>query len=163
MKSDSIITSRLQLREIEECDTDLIVNWRSDPEVYQYFCSPHMITRQEHLQWFHERYMKNPNHISYIATETVSNNSIGVFGISRESELADSVEVSYLLDKSAQGKGYAGEAVLGMLEFAKNQWYSTKAVAEIHKDNHASLKMIQRLSFVEDAMHEDFRIYKRVL
>lgn len=159
----NIETDRLQLREIAECDSDLIVKWRSEPDVYPFFCSPHRITKEEHLQWFNNRYLKDDNQISFIVIEKISKEPIGVFGIKKESTSSEHVEVSYLLDKKAQGKGYAQEAILGMIEFAKCQWNSSIVMAEVHKDNTASVKVVERLAFKRESLKGNFWTYKKDL
>lgn len=158
-KADNIFTDRLKLREIMEGDTDIIVRWRSNPEVYQFFYSPHLITKEEHLQWFYGRYLNDSDQISFIALEKLSKNPIGVFGIKRID--FERVEVSYLLDEMAQGKGYAGEAVVAMITFARRKWAVSRAVAEIHKDNVSSIKMIRRLQFNLKETHGTFLVFER--
>lgn len=154
-----IMTERLLLQEITEKDTEQIVQWRAEPDVYRFFRFPHAITEEEHLKWFHKIYLPDKNQISFMLIEKKSNKQIGVVGVKRIG--SDSAEASYLLDKTAQGKGYASEAVQRITEFLKEYWGCKKVIAEIHKGNHASIKMIQKLGFQKKFSHGNFEIFER--
>lgn len=158
-KEKELYTERLLLREITEKDTDKIVCWRSNPDVYRFFRSPHALTKEEHLKWFHEIYLRDDEQVSFIVFEKESCKKIGIVGVKRTEK--DCTEVSYLLDKMAQGKGYAHEAVQKLMEFSKIYWNCTRATAEIHKENHASSKMIRKLGFQKKSLQGDFEIFER--
>ena len=156
-----IETERLTLRGIEERDTDIIVKWRSDPAVYRYLGSPHPLTVQEHERWFREIYSFDSNRWDWIAEGKADKAPIGLFGIKRESREAKECEVSYLLAPEAQHKGYAGEALDGLLEWAKTNCGAREATAKIHVDNAASLRFIEKLEFQRNM--SDFVLYRKTL
>ncbi len=139
-----ITLKRLILRGIDETDTEAIVKWRSEPEVYKYFKFPHRITAEEHLRWYNNRYLLNENRFDWICLEKESGNRIGVFGLIKES---NKVEVSYLLASEAQHKGYASEAILGLIRYASTTWGIKQVIAEIHKDNNSSIFLVEKLGF----------------
>ena len=56
------------LKEITLDDTELIVQLRSEPEVYRYFLSPHRITVSEHIKWYTEHYLSDPDRIECTAS-----------------------------------------------------------------------------------------------
>ncbi len=153
-------SDRLTYREISEKDSETLVAWRSDPEVYKYFLSAHKITLEEHLNWYFNRYLQDDDRIDYIACEQTSGEPIGVFGIKKR---RDGAEVSYLLKKQSQGKGYAGEAVCWLMETAKATWGIAKAIAEIHLENTPSIRLAERLGFERVAQSGNFLIYEKVL
>ena len=154
---DTIETSRLLLRGIDETDADAIVKWRSVPEVYQYFKSPHQITKEEHLNWYHKRYLFNDRRFDWMCLEKDSNERIGVFGLSKESD--DVAEVNYLLAPEAQHKGFAKEAVEELVRYAAIQWGTSKVIAEIHDNNSPSIQLAQRLGFHAESKEGPFTIY----
>ena len=112
---DIITTQRLYLRGIDEEDAAWIVKWRSDPEVYRFFKSPHRITLEEHLQWFNNNYKHNSSRYDWMCIEKDSGTRAGVFGLVRESECA---EINYILAPEAQHKGYATEAIGALIKYA---------------------------------------------
>ncbi len=158
-----LITDRLYLDEITEQDTTLIVTWRSNPEVYKYFLLPHPLEIEEHLNWFHYRYTLDENCLNWMATIKSQKERIGVFGIKKKKGRLVTVEVSYLLAPGYQGKGYAGEALEKIIEFAKNEWKAIEAVAEIHVENKESLKFATNLGFERFEKKGNFAVYKRRL
>ena len=105
---DIIQTERLILRGINETDAIKIVEWRSDPEVYRFFKSPHKITVREHVAWYNNSYLPNENRFDWMCIEQSSGKRIGVFGLVRDEDLC---EVNYLLASEAQHKGFAAPAV----------------------------------------------------
>lgn len=154
--ADKILTERLFLCGIEETDAAQIVKWRSDPAVYRFFKSPHQITMEEHLHWYRNSYLLNPNRLDWMCLEKETQTAVGVFGVSRDGEQA---EVSYLLAPEAQHKGYAAEAVQGLVRFAFEKWHCRRVVAEIHKNNEASIRMIKKLGFKQIIENDPFFVY----
>ena len=73
-------SERLILRGITEDDAPEIVEWRSDPEAYKFFRSPHRITMNEHLSWYRNNYLSNENRFDWMCFEKSSGRKIGVFG-----------------------------------------------------------------------------------
>lgn len=155
--TDIIETERLRLRGIDGTDAPLIAAWRGDPAVYRYFKNPRKITEEEHLRWYRERYLPDEAREDRMCL-TEDGERIGVFGLIRE---GDEAEVSYLLAPEARGKGYASEAVNGLLRYAKETWGIRRATAEIHKDNGPSLALARRLGFTPAGETGDFIIFEK--
>lgn len=153
---DTIETGRLFLRGIDESDAELIVEWRSVPEVYRFFKSPHKITVDEHLDWYRNSYLNNSERFDWICIEKESKKRIGVFGLTRE---GDKAEVNYLLAPEGQHKGFAAEAVQKLIEYAAENWNSRQVIAEIHRDNKPSLDLAEKLGFNVISEDEPFVIY----
>lgn len=153
-----IETERLLLRGINESDAELIVKWRSEPDVYKYFKAPHKITVDEHLYWYHNRYLSNENRFDWICIEKKSEQRIGVFGLYKEDYKS---EVNYILAPEAQHKGYATEAIQKLIQYAADIWNSKKIIAEIHKDNKQSIILAERLGFVLIYSDDPFVIYEK--
>lgn len=156
-------TDRLFLDEITEQDTELIVTWRSDPEVYKYFLFPHLLKAEEHLKWFRDKYILDGNRLNWMAVTKAKGEHIGVFGIKRQENNLASVEVSYLLAPEYQGKGYAREALGQVMWYAEKVWGAKEAVAEIHAENKESLKFARNLGFEYLRKKGDFALYIRKL
>lgn len=152
-----IYTERLMLRCINESDAETIVKWRSEPDVYKYFKNPHKITVEEHLNWYRNSYLSNPNRFDWMCFDKNTQNPIGVFGLVLENQVA---EINYILSPIEQHKGYAKEAVKGVINYAVENFKVKHFIAEIHRDNEASIKFARNMSFVLDRETEEFVIYK---
>lgn len=153
-------TVRLTLRGITEKDTGAIVTLRSDPNVYQYFVSPHQITEQEHMMWFKNNYIFNEDRLDWIALDR-NNNLIGVFGVKRESKDSKEVEISYILAPQQYGKGYASEAATRLIRFCREEWKCVCVTAEVHEDNNDSRRFAEKLGFTKTVKNGSFIIYRK--
>ena len=151
-----IETQRLLFRGIEEQDAAFIVELRSDPDVYKFFRSPHLISIDEHINWYKNSYLINVNRFDWICIEKDTGKKIGVFGLVLEERVA---ELNYLLSPEAQHKGFATEGVKRLIEYAKDKWPVHSVIAEIHKDNVPSLSLVQRVGFKFVRNNGDFSVY----
>lgn len=152
MKSVPVLkTERLVLRGINESDTDFIIGLREKPEIYRFFTSPHKISKEEHLFWFQESYLKDINRIDWIGIDSIKI-PVGIFGIKRNAKTSIDAEISYILSPDEYGKGYASEAVMRLIEYCKVEWNTKVLTAEIHIDNFESLRFAQRMGFEEKSI-----------
>ena len=153
---DVIESDRLTFRGITDKDAELIVEWRSDPDVYRYFKNPHKISLEEHLNWYKNSYLNNDSRYDWMCIESESGDRVGVFGIVID---GDTAEVNYLLSPVAQHKGYATEGVMCLAGYAVAKWSVKKVIAEIHNDNKPSIALVERLGFSEIGTNGPFTIY----
>lgn len=159
----NIVTDRLILRDITVQDTELIVDWRSDPEIYKYFLDPHPLDKKEHLDWYWDHYIFNLDRFDFMAVKRDTASPIGVFGIKREGCGSKEAEVSYILAPGEQGRGYASEAVTALMGYIKTEWKCQRVIAIIHKDNQTSICFIRKLGYQCVYCNEMFGTYKKEL
>lgn len=113
------------------------------------------MTAEEHEEWYRKVYLRNENIIHWICEK--DGVGIGVFAAVRRSD--SEAEVSYLVSKEYQRKGYAGEALKSIILWVRREWKSDRILAEIHQDNMASRAFIQSLGFYETDREEKFLKY----
>lgn len=154
-----INSERLLFREIDLTDTEAIVAWRSNPEVYQFFKNPIKLDHEQHIKWFNASYQKNDARIDFMALDS-DGNRVGVFGIIIN---GDSAEINYLVSPKQQRKGYATEGVLRIIQYASNTHHVKTFQAEIHKDNIASINLAKKIGFKLSRTHDSFEIYKYMI
>lgn len=160
MKINSLIeTERCFLKEITIDDSEQIVKWRSDPNVYCFFKNPIKISLESHLKWFNDSYLINENRIDLILYLKNTNIKIGVFSICKCED--NKAEVSYLLDERLQGKGFASEALNAMEQYFASLWGINSFIAEIHKDNIKSITFIKKMGYVKSIESEHFYIFEK--
>jgi RimJ/RimL family protein N-acetyltransferase len=58
-------------------------------------------------------------------------------------------EVGWILATAKQGKGYATEAVQTILDWARGRFVADEFACLIHPDNAASLRLADKLGFVQ--------------
>lgn len=161
MQPLELYTPRLCLRQIREEDAPVIVQLRSDPLDYRFFRSPHRLTLAEHLQWYKENYLLNMHRFDWLAQ--CGDEPVGLFGLNRLPEDMACAEVSYLIAGNRRGKGYAGEAVDALLQWSAHAWQLKQAFAEIHKENEASIRFIERMGFDYWKEEDPFLFYRKEL
>ena len=149
-------SERLILRGITEDDAPEIVEWRSDPEAYKFFRSPHRITMDEHLSWYRNNYLSNENRFDWMCFEKSSGSKIGVFGAVRDGNTA---EINYIVAPYAQHKGYGLEAVRRIIDYVRSELNIKRVIAEIHKDNLPSIALAERTGFTLESELGDFLLY----
>ncbi len=66
--------------------------------------------------------------------------------------------VAYLLFPEASGFGYAGEAVTAMIGALERDAGVTELVATVHTKNRRSIRVLERLNFVQTALKKDAEI-----
>lgn len=160
-----IKTERLWLREIDESDADTIVRFRSDPEVYRYFTSPHRLTADGHRKWYWGSYVGNPGRTDWIALDDENGHIVGIFGaeiLGEYSSQGYSVGLNYITNPDDYGKGYASEAVCGVMQYCISNLPVERFLAKIHADNIKSSHFIIKIGFSLAERQGDFQIYQKM-
>ena len=157
-KDDTFESERLSFRGINENDAKLLVKWRSDSEVIRFFRLPEPISMEQHLRWYEWSYRNNPNRYDYVIIDKETKRAIGTVGASKFSEEND-WEVSYMIAETAyRRRGYAVEAIAAIMERLRQEGIAC-FVAEIHRENIASVKTVEKLGFQFCEEHTPFCIY----
>jgi RimJ/RimL family protein N-acetyltransferase len=153
--SNFVETERLTMRPHTLDDfNDSFAMW-SDPEVVQHL-GGQVFTREE--VW--ARLLRYAGHwkllgFGYWAVrEKETGRFVGEVGFANfrrqiEPPLNDMPEVGWALAPSAQGRGYATEAVLAALRWADAKWPAADTACIVAPENLPSLKVAQRCGYVE--------------
>ena len=67
---------------------------------------------------------------------------------------SDGVEIGYTIYEAFRGRGYATEAVRGLIDYARGEGMGV-VVASVAPDNEPSLAIVRKLGFVETGSHWD--------
>ena len=104
-------------------------------------------TRQQEEDYTRD-YIKNVYHFygygMWVITLKESEEVIGRAGLEYK-EGFDGLEIGFMLGKEHQHKGYAYEACKAILEYAKAELEQNEIHAVVHKENHASIVLCERL------------------
>jgi RimJ/RimL family protein N-acetyltransferase len=140
-------------------DFDCLVKWRTNSELIKYFRNPMPITRKSHINWYEKLYMNNLTRYNFIVIDKKSGQKIGVVGVSSIDYKNATCEIFYMIAECEfKRKGFASEAISTMV----NKMYMEGILtiyAEIHKENIASIKMIQKLGFNKTSERGIFCIF----
>ncbi len=141
-----INTERLLIRPFRESDAEDAFEWRSDPEVNRFMPYPCDDNVEELRQRIKEWITDNDKYAIVLkATDKV------IGDISLEWSEKDGVhEIGYNINRSFWRKGYATEAVRGLIDWAYNEHGIHDFTAFYAKDNGASGRVLEKCGFVQE-------------
>jgi len=132
------------MRNVESSDIDDLFKWRNHPVIRENSFNTDPISRDEHERWFQEK-SKDPNSQIYIAC--FEDKKIGIV---RFDEIGDVIKVSVMLNPGLLGKGLGSEVIrLGTERFISEKKPCKPVIAEIKKNNIASIKAFEKAAFKE--------------
>lgn len=129
--------NKIDIRHAKVQDLELMLAWRSNPEVYRHFRAQSApLEWSEHLEWFYSRHEDREDYIIEYKGRRVGSASIdgeGYVGV-------------YIGETAVQGKGIGKCAVKWVIEkFAKERYLK----AEIKARNRSSRSVFEGLGFEE--------------
>ncbi|MGO4144542.1 GNAT family N-acetyltransferase [Paenarthrobacter sp. YAF11_1] len=138
-------TARLRFREMSMADLDAMSLLLGDPVVMTYYPAPK--SHDEAAAWIE---WNQANYARYgyglWIVETHDGGFVGDCGLTWQAVNGRSeLEAGYHVRRKLQGNGYATEAALACLEFARDVVGVSRLVAIIHPDNAASRRVAERL------------------
>jgi len=151
---ETLETARLILRPRDMGDFDACLAMDGDPEVIRYVAAPWR-NEAEHFAFLKQRIaMRYPPGQGYwsIFAKEAPQAFLGWVMLCPCSVAGAEVEIGWRLNRAAWGHGYATEAAAPVLAlgFAKGDMASV--VADIHPDNHASLRVAEKIGLVFTGM-----------
>lgn len=147
-------TDRLIVRRFRPDDLDSFVAYRADPDVAR-FQSWENFTRAEGVQFIAEmarQHPDTPGEWFQFAVELKANSAmIGDCALHAFADRRDEAEIGFTLAPAYRGRGYAREAVAGLLDYAFNALRKSRIEALTDVRNAKSIGVLERLGFVRDA------------
>lgn len=134
----------VRLRELNEADLELLLAWRSNPQVYQYFSSQTgALVWADHFTWWCTR--KHRKDWIILLSENNHERRVGSLNVSRLE--TGSPEIGLLIGETTLwGQGVASRALRFALTWLKGEKYES-AQAKIHPKNVASVRLFEREGF----------------
>jgi [ribosomal protein S5]-alanine N-acetyltransferase len=155
---DVLTTNRLSLRTWAEDDLASGFAIWGDAEVMKFVDTGRPSTLEEVRSSILAgiRHQRNYGHQHWAVIENASGQLIGACGFNR-TECEGELELVFHFAKASWGKGFASEAALGCIGYAKQVLKASKVVAGCHPDNEASRRVLSKLgfSFVGNRWFED--------
>lgn len=139
-------TERLILRNLEIEDIDSVMDFWGDVEVMKYCGGAGTRERELRALQYYINMEKERGFSPYLTILKESGEIIGVCGFNPPNNGYDS-ELMYHLAKKYWGKGYATEAALACIDYAKKSLKISKIGASIDPENNVSQKVLEKLGF----------------
>lgn len=128
--------------------------WRNDPNIYKY-CRQHtLLSLDEHL-----KYIKNINlassRIKLFGIKSEDKKDIGVCALTSVNYINRNAEFSLYIATPFQGKGYAKNALISLLNLGFNDLNLHRIWGEVFEYNNKALNMFYALGFIREGELRD--------
>lgn len=138
-KMELFKTKRLKIRTFASEDIDNLHSLLSNPNVMRFYPQP--LDLEASKKWLNknvERHEKE-GHGLWVVTEKEDNQFIGQCGlVTQRVENSKYVEVGYMIDEPFWNQGYATEAAIGAIQYARDVLGIKEVIALIDRSNIAS-------------------------
>ncbi|WP_288444831.1 GNAT family N-acetyltransferase [uncultured Chryseobacterium sp.] len=142
-----LYTKRLVLRDITIDDKQDIFDYRSDAEAnkFQGWIPESLEEVESFIQRNTTEFNQPESWYQLLITDQETKAVIGDIGIHFIGDENVQVELGITLNTSFQGKGYASEALKGIIDFLFNDLQKHRITASVDPDNTASLQLMERI------------------
>lgn len=150
----NISTERLVLRNVRISDAESIFKYRSNPQISE-FQGWKPQTIEEVKKFIYEKIAKAPNipgtwyQLGILVKET--NKLIGDIGVHFIDADNQQVEIGFTLSLESQGKGYATEAVIGVINYLFSSLQKHRVAASVDPRNTKSIALLKRIGMRKEA------------
>lgn len=155
----NVYMENVKLVRAKESDLELILSWRSHPDIYKYFrMQKAPFSWKEHVTFWKNR--KHRVDFIILLSEEKKWRKVGTLNLSELD--TDSPAIGILIGElTLQHKGVGSKALQLALQWLKTKKYA-KACAEIHSSNTASQKLFLKNGFkkVNQATGKDWQAYQ---
>jgi len=147
-------TQRLKIRHFNSDDAEFIVKLLNEPSFIENIADKGVRNRQDAI-----KYLQDGSILSYqkfgfgmnMVELKESGIPIGMCGLINRDELED-IDIGYAFLPEYTGKGFAKEAVLSVLQNARDQHRLRRVVAITAIDNQGSIRLLEKIGFNYDSM-----------
>lgn len=148
-----IETDRIRLRPIEMKDSAEVFAYRSDAETnkYQGFVPSVQNEMDDFIRKNPDSFNQPESWFQWVIIAKESDKIIGDIGVHFIGEDGYQCELGCTLSKSQQGKGYATEAMKGIIEYLFKSLNKHRITGSIDPENRRSLQLLERLGFRKEA------------
>lgn len=147
--------SQIYLRPITIEDTDLVVRWRNSEKVVQNFIYRKNISREDHINWFHNK-IETGQVMQFIICDLQTDKPLGSIYLQNFNESSRQAEEGIFLgEEEAYGRGIGTEAAKLMLEYAFSVLKLHKLTARVLSYNQGSRKMHEKAGYEMESYLRD--------
>jgi ribosomal-protein-alanine N-acetyltransferase len=153
-----LATERLRLRTPLPRDAAALLGILGDPEVTRYHNMPTLATLAEAhaaLERLRQRYAARDT-IRWAIESVGHDEMIGTVGLLRFDFEQRRAEAGYELARHWWGRGLAPEAVAAVIRYGFSVWGLHRIEAGVLPGNDASVRVLQKLGFLEEGTRRDY-------
>lgn len=147
---------KLSLRPITDADTDDIVRWRNDPEVWKYFLFREPFTPQMHRNWLETR-VRTGQVIQYIIVERETGKSVGSVYYRDIDEKNESAEYGIFIGEAwARGRGLGTETARLFTAFGLHVLRLHRISLKVLGNNEIARRSYEKAGFQTEGVFRDY-------
>ena len=154
-------SARLRLREITPRDTDAWFALQSNAELMRWYGADPMHSRAQMEKLIADSAVWRTAGVAIRWGIELDGQFIGSCGFARWNKAWHNCILGYEIDPSYQCRGLMREALACIIEYGFNEMQLHRIHAEIHRDNLASLHLIQRLGFQFEGVHREMGFWQQ--
>lgn len=147
-------TSRFVLRQAQHADADDLYQLYADQAVVQYMSFIPFTSVDEALdemKWY-ERIFAEQSGLRWMIEDRETSKVIGTCGFLAYEQEHHRTELGYDLSSAYWGKGIMKEVASCIIQFGFEQMKLNKIEAKIEPDNQASIRLVEKLGFVQEGL-----------
>lgn len=147
-------TLRGRLRLLEERDLSSTLAWRNRENVRKWFRFDKELTLDQHISWF-ASYLSKDNDFTFVfEVDSKPVGQLAIYNLDRQSQKAEVGRI--LLDESCQGKGFATEALTGLIQIAGIHLGCQSVWLEVKSANARAIRVYQACGFEEVSKDSEY-------
>ena len=147
---------KVVLRPITDADTDDIVRWRNDPEVWRYFLFREPFTPEMHRAWLRDKVAAG-RVVQYIITERESGRSVGSVYFRDVDPKNESAEYGIFIgEAAARGRGIGTETARLFTDFGLNVLRLHRISLKVLGGNEVARRSYEKAGFQTEGVFRDF-------
>ncbi len=151
-------TDRLLARRLTKNDVDAMLAIYGDAETVRFVGNSERLTRESCGYWVEvtDRNFEKRGYGMVAFADRETGEVIGCGGIVHPDQQPEA-EIKYAFRRDQWGRGYASEAIAGLIRFARESWGVGRILATVFPENLASQKVLVNLGFKrgDDRNNED--------
>lgn len=147
-------TSRFVLRQAQHADADDLYQLYADQAVVQYMSFIPFTSVDEALdemKWY-KRIFAEQSGLRWMIEDRETSKVIGTCGFLAYEQEHHRTELGYDLSSAYWGKGIMKEVASCVIQFGFEQMKLNKIEAKIEPDNQASIRLVEKLGFVQEGL-----------
>jgi RimJ/RimL family protein N-acetyltransferase len=152
---------KISFRDVTSKDSQLILQWRNDRQVREYSSNPKLIGEETHHEWFLKRMARSSSEPWLIFV--IGEQEIGMTRLDIAVKSPNMFEISIVLAPEFRGLGYSSFLIQQTISVASERLEIKKIIANVHKNNYASIKLFETCNFKREGIYENFYKYERFL
>lgn len=160
---EHLTSARLVLRRFRVGDIETFVRYRADPAIarFQSWQDFSAADGREFFAYMSRQHPDTPGEWFQFAIELAATGAmIGDCGLHALADKPQEVEIGFTLAPSHQGRGYATEAVVCLVDYVFGTLAKERATAITDLRNGASIAVLERLGFVRDPALREPMLFK---